>query len=95
MPPTSSASSRPGGIEAWLVRDTSLPLIALNFSFLGGANEDPEAKAGTAYMVSSLLDDGAGELDSRAFHQQLEDNAVELRFSVTPRLLPRLDPNAV
>jgi zinc protease len=73
----------PGGIEAWLVRDTSLPLIALNFSFLGGASEDPEAKAGTAYMVSSMLDEGAGPLDSRAFHQQLEENAVELRFSAT------------
>jgi zinc protease len=73
----------PGGIEAWLVRDTSLPLIALNFSFLGGANEDPEAKAGTGYMVSSMLDEGAGPLDSRGFHQQLEENAVELRFSVT------------
>jgi zinc protease len=73
----------PGGIEAWLVRDTSLPLIALNFSFLGGANEDPEGKAGTGYMVSSMLDEGAGPLDSRGFHQQLEENAVELRFSVT------------
>jgi zinc protease len=73
----------PGGIEAWLVRDTSLPMIALNFSFLGGANEDPETKAGTGYMVSSMLDEGAGPLDSRAFHQQLEENAVELRFSVT------------
>jgi zinc protease len=73
----------PGGIEAWLVRDTSLPLIALNFSFLGGANEDPQGKAGTGYMVSSMLDEGAGPLDSRGFHQQLEENAVELRFSVT------------
>jgi zinc protease len=73
----------PGGIEAWLVRDNSLPLIALNFSFLGGANEDPESKAGTAYVVSSMLDEGAGPLDSRTFHQELENNAVELRFSVT------------
>lgn len=73
----------PGGIEAWLVRDSSLPLIALNFSFLGGASEDPEAKAGTAYMVSSMLDEGAGPLDSRAYHQELEDNAVELHFSAT------------
>ena len=65
------------------MRDTSLPLVALNFSFLGGANEDPEGKPGTGYMVSSMLDEGAGELDSRGFQQQLEENAVELRFSVT------------
>ena len=39
-------------------------------------------------MVSSLLDDGAGELDAKAFQQQLEDNAVELRFSVTQDYFP-------
>ena len=72
----------PGGIEAWLVHDSSLPLIAMNFSFLGGSVEDPETKSGTAYMTSSMLDEGSGSLDSRAYHQQLEDNAVELSFSV-------------
>lgn len=73
----------PGGIEAWLVQEPSLPLVALNFAFAGGATEDPTDKPGVGYMVSSLLDDGAGELDTKAFHQRLEDNAAELRFSVT------------
>ena len=40
-------------------------------------------------MVSSLLDEGAGDLDAKAFHQRLEDNAIELRFSATPRLFLR------
>ena len=31
----------PGGIEAWLVRETSLPVIAIEFAFHGGANQDP------------------------------------------------------
>ena len=73
----------PGGIEAWLVKDSSVPLIAMNFSFRGGTSQDPETKSGTAYMVSSMLDEGAGPLDARAYHQQLEDNAVELNFSAT------------
>ena len=73
----------PGGIEAWLVQEPSLPLVALNFAFEGGASQDPTDKPGVAYMVSSLLDDGAGELDTKAFHQSLEDNAAELRFSIT------------
>ena len=59
----------PGGIEAWLVKDASVPLIAMNFSFQGGTTEDPDGKPGTAYMVSSMLDEGAGSLDSRAYHQ--------------------------
>jgi zinc protease len=73
----------PGGITAWLVQEPSLPLVALNFAFVGGAAADPADKPGVGYMVSSLLDDGAGELDSKAFQQRLEENAVELRFSVT------------
>ena len=44
---------------------------------------DPTDKPGVGYMVSSLLDDGAGEIDAKAFHQRLEDSATELRFSVT------------
>jgi zinc protease len=73
----------PGGIVAWLVHEPSLPLVALNFAFVGGATQDPTDKPGVGYMVSSLLDDGAGELDAKAFQQRLEENAVELRFSVT------------
>src|SRR6185503_1449161 len=73
----------PGGIVAWLVHEPSLPLVALNFAFVGGATQDPADKPGVANMVSSLLDDGAGELDAKAFHQRLEENAAELRFSVT------------
>jgi zinc protease len=73
----------PGGIVAWLVQEPSLPLVALNFAFAGGAAIDPTDKPGVGYMVSSLLDDGAGELDAKAFAQRVEDNAVELRFSVT------------
>ena len=73
----------PGGIVAWLVHEPSLPLVALNFAFAGGATQDPTDKPGVGYMVSTLLDDGAGELDAKAFQQRLEENAVELRFSVT------------
>jgi zinc protease len=73
----------PGGIEAWLVQEPALPLVALNFAFVGGATSDPADKPGVGYMVSSLLDDGAGELDAKAFQQRLEQNAAELRFTVT------------
>ena len=72
----------PGGIEAWLVRQETVPLISLEFAFTGGASQDPADKAGLANMVSSLLDEGAGELDSRTFHERLEDKAIELSFRV-------------
>jgi len=73
----------PGGIEAWLVREPTLPVISWYFSFRGGANEDEEPKSGTANMIASLLDDGAGELDAKAFQQRVEENALEIRFSAS------------
>ena len=70
----------PSGIEAWLVHEPSVPLVALDFAFLGGANQDPQDKPGVANMVSALLDEGAGDLDSNAYHERIEDKAIELGF---------------
>lgn len=71
----------PGGIEAWLVEDYAIPLIAMNFGFKGGAAQDPLHKPGVATLLAGLLDEGAGPLDSAAFHQALDDEAIELSFS--------------
>jgi zinc protease len=72
----------PAGIEAWLVREPSVPLIALSFSFRGGATQDSTGKAGTANMAASLLDEGAGPYDSQTFQERLEAKAIELSFNV-------------
>lgn len=71
----------PGGIEAWLVEDHTLPIIALSFSMTGGAATDPAGKAGLANMVSGLLDEGAGDLGSQAFRRRLEDLSISLSFN--------------
>lgn len=71
----------PGGIEAWLVQEPAVPLIAVNFAFVGGSVQDPPGKGGTANLVASLLDEGAGDLDSKAFADALERRAIEMDFS--------------
>ena len=68
------------GVEAWLVEEHSLPLIAIDFAFDGGATRDPDNAAGSAYLVSGLLDEGAGDLDAEAFHGRLADHAISLGF---------------
>src|SRR5277367_5668244 len=70
----------PGGIEAWLVHEPAVPMIAIDFAFAGGAIQDPPGKAGTAHLVASLLDDGGGEYDSKTFHERLERKAIELDY---------------
>ncbi len=71
----------PGGIEAWLVEDHSNPIISLDMTFRGGAALDPVGKEGLANLVSGLIDEGAGDLDSQAFQGQLQDLSIGLSFS--------------
>jgi zinc protease len=71
----------PGGIEAWLVEDHSVPVVSVSVAFRGGAALDPEGKGGLAEMVSGLLDEGAGDLDSQGFQAALEDIAASVGFS--------------
>jgi zinc protease len=70
----------PGGIEAWVVREPS-PLIAVDFAFEGGSEQDPADKPGVAFLAASVWDDGAGDLDTQTFHSRLEDKSIGLSFS--------------
>lgn len=69
------------GISAWLVEDKTVPVISISFSFDGGLAYDPEDKPGVGRLVSTLLDEGAGEFDSQAFQTQLTDNAIDMGFT--------------
>jgi zinc protease len=73
----------PGGIVAWMVYEPSVPLIALDFIFKGGAAQDPPEKAGVAAMTMSLLDEGAGDIDAKEFHERIAARAIQLSFSAS------------
>ena len=72
----------PSGIPAWLVREQTVPLVALSYAFHGGSSQDEADKSGTANLAADLLDEGAGDLDSKTFHERLENHAIELGFRV-------------
>ena len=67
----------------------TVPLIALEFAFRGGAARIRADKPGVANMAASLLDEGAGELDGKTFHERLERTAIEMNFQRRPRSCPR------
>jgi zinc protease len=71
----------PAGIEVWLVRDPTVPLLAINFGFRGGSAQEPQDKGGAINMMGSLLDEGAGEVDAKTFQERLERGAIELSFT--------------
>jgi zinc protease len=70
----------PAGITVWLQREPTIPMVSLNFAFRGGAQLDPEGRDGVANMVSGLLDEGAGDLDSQAFQDRLDELSVRIGF---------------
>ena len=59
-----------------------MPLVTLNYAFHGGATQDEADKAGTANLAADLLDEGAGDLDGKTFHERLENHAIEVSFQV-------------
>ncbi|GJM03814.1 MAG: peptidase M16 [Rhodomicrobium sp.] len=73
----------PGGIEAWLVEEHNVPLISMQFGFKGGATQDADGREGTAYLLSGMLDEGAGELTSTAFQEKVEDLTVRMGFEAS------------
>ena len=70
----------PGGIKAWLVEDYTVPIVTMNIALRGGAAQEDDDKAGLANLLSGLLDEGAGELDSKTFQTRLQDLNVNLSF---------------
>ncbi len=70
----------PGGIEAWLVEDHKVPVLAIEWAFEGAGGTDPKGKEGLANLASTMLDEGAGPYDSQAFQARLQDKAIALGF---------------
>lgn len=78
----------PKGIKAWLVEEHTLPLVAMKIAFKdAGFAYDAAGKEGCAGMAAALLMEGAGDLDSQAFNEALEDHAIQLSFTVDEDML--------
>lgn len=78
----SLSHSTAADLDIWLVEDHRLPIINIEFAFIGGASLDVD-QHGLAYLMSALLDEGAGDLDDQAFHKALDETATHLHFSTT------------
>ncbi|UVK48617.1 insulinase family protein (plasmid) [Mesorhizobium sp. AR07] len=68
------------GINAWLVEDHTVPIVAIRFVFAGGTTQDPLGKEGLIHLMTRLFDEGAGDLDSEAFQVKLDNAGAEMSF---------------
>jgi len=72
----------PGGINAWLVEEHSIPFVALELKFRGGTSLDTPDKRGAIHLMTVLLEEGAGDLDARAFAKARDGLATSIGFGV-------------
>ncbi len=73
----------PGGFKAWLVEDHGIPFTALEIRFVGGTSLDAPGKRGATYLMSGLIEEGAGDLDSRGFAEARDGLAASFHFSAS------------
>ncbi len=71
----------PGGIEAWLVEEQAIPMVAVEIMFAGGAHVDAEGQEGAAYLTAGLIEEGAGDMDSQGFALRKEDLSARIGFN--------------
>ncbi len=84
----------PGGLTAWLVEDHGLPFVSLELQFRGGTSLDAPGKRGAVYLMTGLIEEGTGDMDSRAFAEARDGLAASFLFdsgadtlSVSARML--------
>ena len=70
----------PGGIQAWLVSDSTVPMIVLRAYWKGGSAIEREDMVGVTGVMTEMLTEGAGDLDANAFKQRLEELNMSLGF---------------
>ena len=73
----------PTGIKAWLVEDHSIPFTALELRFRGGTSLDEPDKRGAVYLMSGLIEEGAGDMDARIYARELESLAASFSYRAT------------
>ena len=70
----------PGGINAWLVEERSIPFTALEIIFKGGRSLDPADKRGAVNLMTGLIEEGAGDMDAQAFAAARDALAASFSF---------------
>lgn len=88
---TESAASRhavqvqritsPSGIEAWLVSDSTVPMIVMRAFWRGGAAIEPANMIGVTGVMTDMLTEGSGSLDANAFKERLQDLNMSLGYA--------------
>ena len=70
----------PRGLKVWHVESIRGAAGLARIRHARGRGAGPGGKAGAGTLLTGLLDEGAGDLDSQAFQRALDEKAVEMSF---------------
>ncbi len=69
------------GVNAWLVRDDTVPVVSVRFAFDGGAVTDPDGLVGRANLMAQMLTEGGANRSAEQFKKELAEHAINLSYS--------------
>ncbi|WP_424990704.1 M16 family metallopeptidase [Fluviibacterium sp. S390] len=73
----------PAGFTVWLVEEPAIPAVSLEILFKGGTSLDQPGKRGATYLMTAILEEGAGDLDALGFAQARDDLAASFGFDAS------------
>ncbi|MFE3836717.1 pitrilysin family protein [Rhodobacteraceae bacterium PA1-206B] len=73
----------PGGLTAWLSEDRGIPFVALEIRMRGGTSLDAPGKRGAVYLMTALIEEGTGDLDSYGFADARDSLGARFSFSAS------------
>jgi len=92
----------PGGINAWVVEEPSIPFVALEIRIRGGASLDEPGKRGATNLMTGLIEEGSSDMDAQAFQTKLESLAASFSYrayddtmSISAQFLTENKPEAL
>ncbi len=69
----------PGGITAWLVSESFVPMISMEWTWSGGASVEPAGLRGIGWVLAYMMNEGAGDMDTSAYGARMED--LDMKFA--------------
>ncbi len=69
------------GIDFWFVKDSSIPIVSVSFSFKGGSSLEDKNNNGLSNLMTALLDEGTRNLSASEFKKKMKINGMKLSIS--------------
>jgi len=71
----------PGGVSAWLVSDSTVPIIIMRAYWRGGSAIEPANLTGVTGVMTDMMTEGSGALDANAFKERLQELNMSVGFA--------------